>query len=318
MSRRDRVTLALAAAREALNAGAATVASTDHLGDLVWWDPSQGWRKPCADVDAAWRAAGLDPAADLPSHTDWSTAFGRSINSVRSSIHPQAYTLKDAAPDQGARRVAIVRESRNGKYTSEDQGTIQLPAGDLSPWIERIETNMAQGIADTVLSETRAHYDHYTADDIRTAITKTIERWAGLPCRQCPPHVVYWLPAPAANAIRRLADVVELLGWGSIQLVAAHRSDARSVKAAESAVSQGLEVQLSAFAKDAEAYAQGNHAKTRPSTIEARLTEAKALRERGDLYRAILGAAVSSVDTRIAAIESSLRDTLSLVMSANG
>lgn len=300
-------------ARAAL-ASASTTASADHLGDLAWWDPKAGWRRDVAEVEAVFLAHGIDPAGTLPASPDWNLAFGRAVAAVRTAIRERGYTLIDAAiGPNGERRVAIVRIARNGRVTTDDEGTVACPKDGGSPFVERQDPT---NIADEILSVARGYFGRYTVDDVRAAIVDTFHRWSALPCRATAPHVVYWVPPAAGDVVRRLADAVEALGWGRIELFAGYASDERSKRACVNAVNEGLESQLKLFAEQVEKYASTDPSRTRVSTIETKIEEAKRLREQGALYRTILGAAVESIEDRMTKIEASLMETLGLVESA--
>ncbi len=313
-SRRETIQNANDAARAAL---AKTSASTpsDHLGDLTWWDLTAGWRESVSTVEAVLLQHGVDPVATLPASPDWTTAFGRAVQSLRTTIRPEGYTLLDAAvgPD-GERRVAIVSIARNGKVSTSDEGTVTCPKDGAPPIIERDDPS---GIAQRIVAKAYTFHGVYISDDIRAAVTKVLLRWAAMPCRQAPPHIVYWLPSTGASEIRKLADAVEALGWGRIELFAGYASDPRSARAAVNAVNEGLEARLTAFAAEAAQYAERDPKKTRPSTIESKLEDAKRLRAQADLYRTILGAAVVGIDQRVALVERALKETLGIVEAAH-
>ncbi|HEY2510269.1 MAG TPA: hypothetical protein VGI39_05415, partial [Polyangiaceae bacterium] len=66
-----------------------------------------------------------------------------------------------------------------------------------------------------------------------------------------------------------------------------------------------------------EKYTGGDPDKLRANSLEAKLTEAAQLRQQGALYREILGAAVTSIEGRIAHVEDALRVSLGLVARAS-
>jgi hypothetical protein len=318
MARRPLATIraASASARAALvAAGGLDPANPNHLGDLAWWDPISSWRRDVSSVRAAFLAHGLDPDATLPGFPDWQVAFGRAVQVVRTRIRERDFTLLDAAAGpNGERRVAIVSVARNGRVSTDDQGTVTCPKDGAAPFVERDDPS---GIAQEIVSCAHGYFGHYTSADIVAAVVQTFERWAALPCRACPPHVVYWVPPAGGDVVRRLSDAVEAIGWGRIELFAGYRTDARSSRAVASAVNEGLESQLKAFSEQVAKYADTDPSKTRVSTIESKIEEAKRLREQGALYREILGAAVTSIDDRILNIETALLQTLGMVEAAH-
>lgn len=230
--------------------------------------------------DGTW----LDAANDEGVMRFASAADAR-IASVRASVHAQGYTLLDAAKGpNGEKRVAIVHVSRNGRVTTDDQGTVVCPVDGSSPYVERPDP---AGIVHDVLAKARELFAVYTGDDIRVGIQRVFARWAALPCRVAPPHIVYWLPPAAGEEVRKLADVCDDLGVGRIELFAGSRQDGRSVRAVTTAVNQGLEARLNDFAAEVQRYADADPTKTRVSTMEEKLAEAVRLRQQGEMYRAV-------------------------------
>lgn len=310
---------AAAAARTSLFAAAADptagARSPDHLGDLAWWDPVFGWKRTVSDVADVFRAHGFDPDQILPASPDWASAFGRAITHVRPGLKDRDYTLLDAANGpNGERRVAIVKIDRKGQVSTADEGTVVCPKDGSKPYVERHDPS---GIGAAIIAAADGYHGVYISDDVRNAVTETFERCAAMPCRARIPYIVYWMPPSGADVLARLSDAVEACGWGRIEIFSGYKTDERSARACVNAVNDGLEAKLSEFALDVEKYAGADPSRTRATTIENKLEEAKRLRAQGALYRTILGAAVESVDERISAIEDSLRKTLGLVESAH-
>ena len=300
-------------ARAALSAANAARPAGDHLGDLAWWDPNPSWTSPVAEVARVFAKHGLDPVADLPAAPDWQSAFGRAVARMRVPLEHRDYKLIEAQPGAGGeRRMSIVKFTKEAQVTSRDRGTVTCPKTGAAAFVERDDPD---GVGNEVLAKAASLVDVYTSDDIRNGIVMVLERWQAMPCRQAPPHMVYWVPPAAGETVRHLADAVEELGWGRIELFAGYASDERSKRACVNAVNQGLEAQLSEFAERADAYASES-TKTRASTIETKLVEAAQLRQQASLYREILGAAVVAVDARVKRIEDSLRATLGVVSAA--
>jgi len=291
-------------AREALQASSGR-GKEAGIGALSWWDGEAGWRKGAEQVQAACRAAGLDPAATLPNPPDYAVAFGRAVQAVRASCRQKDYMLTDAADGpKGERRVAVVAVERNGRVSTTDEGTVVCPTDGTAPYVERRDP---QGFAASVVSLAKdTYFERYTSDDIRTAIVEMIDRWHGMPCREQPPKVVYWIPSAALETIGKLADFAESIGWGRIEMFVGDASSDRSRKAVVTAVNQGLEGALNEFADDADKYCEGDSAK-RPGALARLLEDAKALQDRWHLMRNVLGAAVKAGDSRIDKIEAKIK-----------
>lgn len=315
-SRREIIRSANEQARAAILRAPAPAQGSTHLGDLVWWDPSEGWTQPAATVAATFRACGLDPAALLPPVPGWSQAFGRAVQSLRTSIRPEGFTFLDATPgEQGEHRVAVVRVERGHEVKAATEGLIACPPSknDGAPFVERPDAN---GIVYRVINETRSYHEVYTSDDVRAAIVSALNRWSAMPCRQVAPHVIYWVPPGGADEIRKLADAVEACGWGRIELFAGYSTDSRSARACVNAVNGGLEASLKGFADEARAFASKEPERVRVSTIENKIADAARLRERAAFYKTILGAAVTSIDDRVSQIEAELQRVLGVVSAS--
>jgi hypothetical protein len=294
----------------------ATSTRASGIGALAWWDGEVGWRKDAAEVQRACADVGLDPASTLPAVPDFKVAFGRAVDSVRAKVRTQDYTLIDAAPGpKGERRVAVVAIERNGRVSTKDEGTVVCPVdGETAPFVERRDPH---GYASEIVALAKGTYHaRYTSDDVRTAIVQLIDRWRGMPCRQQPPKVVYWIPGASVEVIGKLADFAEAIGWGSISLFIGKDGDKRSEAAVTTAVNNGLEAMLNDFSEEADKYCAADPAKTRPSTISNMLADAKALQDRWHMMRNVLGASIKAGDSRIEKIEGKLKTRLGQVEAA--
>ncbi len=311
MSRKSAIQAALSTAKAALSA---PPNDPNHIGDLVWCDPVSGWRMKAAAVQAAFTAAGLDPVVLLPPTPDYQVAFSRAILQVRTMIQGRGYTLLAAAPGpSGESRYSVVKVHRNTSVTTEDTATVRCPKDDTRPFVEKTTQDKdADAILQMIMIAVDSYYETYTSDDARQAFVRQVDMYAGLPCRYSPPHVVYWISPQGSKAVQQVADVLQSLGWGSVAVFEGTRNSARSTQAVVTAVNSGLESKLSEFAEEAKKYAEDFQG-MRPSTISKRIEEAKNLRAQAELYRTVLGAAVESVDSKIAQVEKSLRHTLGLI-----
>ncbi len=311
MSRKANIKAALLTAQAALSS---PPGDPDHIGDLVWCDPVSGFRVNAQKAQDAFTSAGLDPIVLLPATPDHAVAFSRAILTVRTMIQGRGYTLLAAGSGpNGESRYSVVKVDRGNAVHTSDEAIYSCPKDGTKPYVERQShdpnvTNILEMLRISELS----FFETYTSDDVRQAFVRQLDLYAGIPCRNSPPHVVYWVSPQASKAIQAVADVFTSLGWGSVAMFAGSRSQARSMAAVTHAVNSGLESQLSEFATEAKSYAD-NFNGMRPSTIERRIQEAKDLKAKAALYRAILGAAVESVDDQITAVETSLKSTLGLI-----
>lgn len=307
---RDAIKEAAEHATRAFEAAAKAGGTAKTFGDIVFWDFSPGWGIRSADARDAWIAQGLNPDSDLPVPPDMETAFTRAVEHVRGGLAARSKCKLIALPTQdGSKRFAVMLVEANGTAKGTTRGIVQLPK-DGTAFVEQADP---WGCAAAIVSSCAHYLDRYVSDDIRMAVTVVLDRWAATPCRQCPPHIVYYLPSVGFDTIRRVRDAVAKMGAGSVHLCPLG-VDADSRESATAAANGGLEAQLTAFAKEADEWATKPPSRT--STIENRIAEAERLRTTGMLYRSILGSAVESVDAKISKVQQQMRVVLGLVEDA--
>ena len=320
MARRKRATVRAAAdqAREALLLHARKVSDKDdRVGDLALYDLTPGFRGSARVIAPVFTKHGLNPAHVLPVAPDWPVAFGRALEAVGQKLRTKGFKLEAAEVGKnGERRVAILKVERNSLVSTDDKGTVVCPtAKDGSPpFVERKDR---YGFADEIIALARRLHHIYTTDDIRSAIVEHLDRWAALPLRRQPPYIAYWVPPAAGEEVRKLRDAIEECGAGEIELLTGYRSDPDSQRMAVNTVNKGLDAQLKEFEAEADAYTKQAPSKTRVSKMEDLIAEAKRLRERGALYRDILGNAVESVDKQYKAVQKMLEKHLGIVEEAH-
>ena len=320
MARRTRKTVREAAdmAREALLLNARRADPSDgRIGDLVLYDLTPAFRGTVAKVAKVFAAHGLDPAATLPCAPDWPVAFGRALEIVGARLRERNFKLINAAAGaDGARRVGIVEVSPAGLVTTQDVGTVVCPTSKSGqePYIEREDP---YGFAQDILRAAHDLHEVYTTDDIRVAVVQHIDRYYGLPLRRQPPYIAYWVHAAGAPEIEKLRDAIEALGAGQIEMLTGYAKDENSKRMAVNTVNKGLEGQLNEFKAEVEVYLTKDAGSTRVSKMEDLVAQAQVLRERGSLYKDLLGEAVRSVEGQYKAIETKLLKHLGLVEEAH-
>jgi hypothetical protein len=296
---------ALRQAREAC----ASAQPGQTVGDLLWYDFKSGFIDDCMVVRQAWRECGLDPSADLPSEPGMEAAFCRAVDAIKRQAGKD-YVINDNSP-VGAKTkcICVMRVDRNETTKRNTAYTVGVVVLEQCGVVNVKESDPA-GFASGIAHATQKYVDHYTTADIRSAITRVLARWQATPCRQSPPHIVYWMPSPGGETVRRLRDALNKLGAGKLHLSPMGR-DIDSQEAASAAANDGLESRLSEFREQVDAWR--NEPPGRKLTIERRIEEAEKIRETANLYRAILGAAVADVDERVASVQSSLRELLGVM-----
>ena len=297
------------AAREEVTRAFTDAKPSKTLGDLLWWDFASGFNRPAADVVQAWTDAGLDPSIDLPNTPDAGTAFSRAVTKAKRAAGAFDCRIEDCLTPDGTRRVAVVQLVRSTDVKGATVGVVTLDAlGAVT-----VEQHDKHGIAAQLSAGVGQFAGRYTIDDVRTGITAVLDRWHATPCRQAPPHIVYWLPAPGGETIRKVRNVVAALGAGKLHLCPMGKND-DAKEAASSAANGGLSAELLAFSREVETWRT-----TPPSTagtIERRVAAAEALRAKGQLYRTILGDAVDDIDGSITALQNDMRRALGCLEAA--
>jgi hypothetical protein len=278
-----------------------------YIGRILWWNLHDTWQWPCADVHEVLERHDLDPVTVLAEVTDFNKAFGHAITSVRAAVLSLGYKIEDAAPGPGKeRRVAVCKIQRNGIVSLDaNQEIVACPKDGTRPYVE---VDGPTGIAQQLLSKTLSLVGNYKTVDLAQAIAKMIRKWSGVMCVRG----VYFMPPGGETEIENLRAALREMGAGTIGRFVGNSANPESVESCAENVNFGLEEQLNAFAKEAEAYASKTDT-TRASTIEGSLERVKALKIRADLCRTILGAAVSGIDDRVASVEKALRETLGVV-----
>ena len=320
MARRTRKTVREAAdlAREALLLNARQAAPTDdRVGDLVLYDLTPGYRGSIAKVAKTFEAHGLDPKSVLPCAPDWPVAFGRATESVGAKLREKNFKLINAAPGKhGERRLGIVEVFPTGLVKTRDVGTVVCPTSKSGqePYIEREDPH---GFAQAILRASHELHEVYVTDDIRSAVVQHIDRYYGLPLRRQPPYIAYWVPAAGSSEVEKLRDAIEELGAGEIEMMTGYASDEKSKRLAVNTVNKGLDGQLNEFKAEVEVYLTKDAGSTRVSKMEDLVAQAQVLRERGSLYKDLLGEAVKSVDAQYKSVEKKLLKHLGLVEEAH-
>lgn len=320
MARKARKTVRAAAdqAREALFAAAKKIGpDDDRVGDLVIYDLNPGFKVSVDKARKVFSSFGLDPDHVLPCPPDWNVAFGRALESVGAKIRGRDFELKAAAKGpNGERRMAVCKVFRNGEVTVDDRGTVVCPTSkvDEPPYVERADR---AGFASSIIAAAKEYHEVYTLDDIRVAVVQHIDRCYGLPLRRTPPYVGYWVPTAGTAEIEKLRDAIEELEAGDIDMGTFYASDPKSQRLAVNTVNKGLEAQLNEFKAEVDEYVNKPAESTRVSKMEDLISQAQTLRERGALYRDILGAAVQSVEREYKAVEKTLKKHLGIVEEAH-
>ncbi len=277
-----------------------------HIGDFVFWSIPTDWRMPCPDVAAILLKHGLDPVPLMPEATPYERAFTRAVESVRASVRSLGYTLAEAKDGpRGEKRINVLHTTKADVLDPEDQGSILCATtGNVRPFVERADPG---GVTSKIYDKTLDLVGVYKKADLSISVAQLLRRWSAMPLLDGG----YLLPPGGEAEINAMKAAMEEMGAGFIGQLGCYAKDQRSVKTAAHGVNMSLEAQLNAFNKAAKEYSNRTDS-VRKSTIEKAIEEACNLKKQANMYRVLLGVAVENIDDRIAAVEKTLRDTLSI------
>ena len=135
----------------------------------------------------------------------------------------------------------------------------------------------------------------YTGEDIRSGIVTIIDRNYGSPCRDG--GVVYWLPAAAVDVMKNVDIALRAIEAGSFGGL---DGQAGVVTAVAGTANTGVETMLNELVSQVQEWKTSPPARFK--TVEDRMGQLAALKERADLLRAMLGAGVNAVDTQLSTL----------------
>ena len=283
----------------------AKVDPTKNIGCNAWWNIREGYRRDASEVIAAWTAAGLDPKADLPEVPETDKAFTRAVRGCvvfAGSFDCRLENLEEDA--NGTRRVSVMFVHKNGTASGTEIGKVALPDQG-RPYVEIADPH---GIAQKIVDSTDPRVGLYTGEDLRRAITTVIFRNLGSPCREG--GVVYWLPPPAVDELRKVDVALHAIEAGSFDspdLAPTPTSVATAVKAANT----GVEVLLQELVVQVNEWK--NKPPTRFATVEDRMGQLQALKGRADLLRTMLGSGVNTVDKQLSTLSQEFLTIMGMV-----
>ncbi len=151
----------------------------------------------------------------------------------------------------------------------------------------------------------------HTPDDIRRAMTKTLDSCAAVTLRE---HGgVYWVPAPYAETVRRLQLAIERIGTSRVYLLPVHKSDAASKTLGDVAKS-AVEQELEALRQEVQGFLAAPPA--RISTLVHRLDAFESLKAKASLYKQILEVQVTDLDQTLGELAGSVERLLTQKQAA--
>lgn len=277
-----------------------------HMGDLTWWACAGQVRR--IDARAELRAEGL-PEDLLEEEISNQAALGRAKGSWRESDSGHLLRL-----DEDTGELLIVKQDKKtwelaASITITGNGALVVTPGPAH-----------NPRADAVASELTVAYQRFRDFADGAEVGRAIRRGVAMAGGICLKTVqrgsstadgghVYWVPAVNAPMLRSMARVVERLQVGAVDVVPVFETPEAVSSVSRAAVAsfgeelRKIETELQRFSSK----------RPRVSTLEDRMAEYAALRERVDVYADILGAKQTALYKQLDAATQAARDMISAI-----
>jgi hypothetical protein len=264
------------------------LAKGDHIGDLVWWSLSEA-RVDRVRLTVVWDEAGLPPEL-LPEPPSAEKAFKAAIKEATVGQHGRLIRLAVETPNEIV--YGVVQENRHGNgtldYHQEARVTLDRNRDQLSSDVP------GHDLVFEVMRRFEVLKTTHVADDVRRAITRTLDTLAAVMLR--PSGGVYWVPAPFAAKVRQLQVAVQKIGLSTMSVLPVHRS-AEAEQTLGEVAKASIEDELAALRTEIDGFVALPPERT--STLERRLEAFAALRDRAKLYRSVLAVTVVDLDHQL-------------------
>lgn len=270
-----------------------------HLGDIAWWSLADV-RIDRARLESIWTGAGLDPLL-LPEPPKAERALKMA---ARQAQLGRPDLLVRLGKDEEKEVVfAVVRERRLAdgslEYFQEARVVLNRITASLS------SDAPGHDVVRAIRSEFQELLHSHTADDVRRAVLRVLERCAAVTLRE---HGgVYWVPQPFAAELRRLQRAIEQVGASRVQLLPVHRSGEAEKTLGE--IAKGaIETELDALKAEIDGFLASPPDRT--STLSRRFDSFDSIRARAGLYRQILRVEIDDLDGRLAEMSNAVEGLL--------
>lgn len=271
-----------------------------HLGDLVFWTLSDAAINR-GDLESKWKDTGL-PMDMLPEPPTVAKAFKLAVRETQVGLVDRLIRL--AVDDEASVVYAVVHEQKHDDgtltYTQEAKVALEMLTGTVGT------DNPSHELVAAIRSRFIALRDTHTADDVRRTITRTLQSFSSVLLREN--GGVWWVPAPHAQALRKLQTAIESIGSSRFYLLPVHDSvDAH--RTLGDAATKSLETELTELKVEVESFLAQPPGRT--STLVRRFDAFDALKGRAQLYRDILQVQVKDLDSTLTQLASSIETLLS-------
>lgn len=292
-------------------------------GHVVGWTLSGGpW--PMEEAHAAASAVGLDAElSDAWPRVTPRQAYLRAVRHAFSGTHAtREYEIVLVRDDADVLAHAVVRRSvvdaehltfrrdvvaRSELRVAFDKVAARAPGAPLAA-LFRTDGPEDDPLVQRLRSEYEALATRYLHDDVRKAFQRAFARWGGV--RFQGSGGTWWIPPSADDLVARWAALLARLGCATLLLPIRHTAEA--IASLRALTEDNLQGQLQAVFDDLRRFADG--ARTKASTLEARVATFDDLRARAELYERLLGHNLAEIRGRIA----TARDALVAALATRG
>ena len=277
-----------------------------HLGDLVGWS-LLGLQASIEIKECQRLAAEHGISADLEKCWPRITASGAYRQAVHHLMTRQATDERDVeavrVEEQADRVVHEIVERRvdaSGAGDALSANEARFTRAVRVAWDKNAHEVRADDptnpIALQVVTWQKHFEDHYTAQDVRVAFQRAMERrWGG--CPLLPHGGIFYVPADFADKVRAWAAFMRDIGCSPLIIPLFDTSE--SVASLRAAAEESLEAQLQQLKAEVERFAGKDDSKV--STLEARVERFDEIRAKADLYERVLGATVADLRAEVEA-----------------
>jgi hypothetical protein len=275
------------------------------LGTMLWWTLSDA-RVDRRTLESLWNSAGLPPEF-LPEPPTSEKALKTAAREC--AVGQPERLVRLGKEDEHELVFAVVRESRDisGNVTYQQEARVTLDRISEHVSTDQPGHDLAMAIQAAFVRLRNTH----TSDDVRRAMLKTLDSCAAVTLRE---HGgVYWVPAPYAEAVRKLQVAIERIGTSKVYVLPVHKSDDATRTLGEVAKSS-VEQELEALKLEIQGFVACPPA--RISTLVHRLDAFESLRTKAQMYRDILKVHVTDLDSTLGELTTSVEKLLNQKQAA--
>jgi hypothetical protein len=267
----------------------------EPLGDLVGWELADA-NTPVHQLKDRWSQEDLDPAL-LPEAPTPRKALKVAAQRVNARLGDD---LRVEVVDEGDEPTLSIQRRKVGF----DQGRAHVDwlqtanivlCKDMTLFASQPPSIDERGVQQSLTDEFQAFLTTYTTDDVRRCFVRTVQSWQAFSVFRG----VYWIQPHHAGDVRKLARVIGGIGESVVKLIPITGSP-EGQQTLQAAAQASLEQDLADLLKDMQRFVDKPPKSS--DTLEARLDDFEALRNKAALYQTVLGAKVGDIETNLLAM----------------